>query len=451
MSTNNNPALEKATLLFQIDASATPLPYEFGGVEQEIDGYRKSAWIGIPLQWSPIYDVYGPDAVKFLNSICTNNFSKLTEKGLRHAVICNDKGQILTDGVVIRISEDRYRTYWLNPPIDYLLQKSGMDVQGEDMSGQEYFIQIAGEKSLEILEDAFQKDLHDIKFARHRKEKMDGKDVEIIRLGMSGNLAYEIHGPIGEFNDVYNKVWSSGEKFGATKLGMHAYSLFNHTEAGFPNIHLHYPMPWFESGEEMAQYMYAHPQLSWQQINRKLTGSIGDDLETRFMTPYDVGWDFLVKFDHEFTGREALEKIANKTRRTPVTLEWNGDDVAAVFATMLKAGEEACEYITGDTDCEYVKNAFNGVFEFRADKVLCDGKEIGISSGRMISYYYNSMLSLGFIDPAYANEGTELTLIWGTPGTKQMNIRVKVAKFPYNSEFIRNEDRDVEDIPRFGE
>ena len=36
------------------------------------------------------------------------------------------------------------------------------------MTEKEYFIQIAGEKSLEILEDAFQSDLHDIKFARHQ-------------------------------------------------------------------------------------------------------------------------------------------------------------------------------------------------------------------------------------------------------------------------------------------
>lgn len=244
----SNPANEGATLFFQM-APGMNIPYEYGGVKQEIQGYRDSAWIGTTLMISPIYDVVGKDAVKFLNSICINDFTKLGMNGLRHAVICNDKGQIMTDGVVIRIEEERYRTYWLNPPIDYLLKNSGMDVTGEDKTGQEYFIQIAGEKSLEILEDAFEADLHDIKFARHRKEQMDGKSVEVIRLGMSGNLAYEIHGPMSDFDAVYRKVWASGEKFGATKLGMHAYNLFNHTEAGFPNIHLHYPLPWFESDQ----------------------------------------------------------------------------------------------------------------------------------------------------------------------------------------------------------
>ena len=76
-----------------------------------------------------------------------------------------------------------------------------------------------------------------------------------------------------------------------------------------------------------------------------------------------------------------------------------------------------------------------------------DGKDIGISSGRVVSYYYNAMISLGFIEKKYAVEGTDLTLIWGTPGNPQMPIRVKVARYPYNKEFVRNQDVDVEKIP----
>ena len=167
--------------------------------------------------------------MKFLNSVCVNDFTKLGMKGLRHAILCNEKGQILTDGVVIRIGEDRYRTYWLAPVLAYLTENSDMDVSGEDVSGTEYFIQIAGEKSLEILENAFEQDLHDIKFARHRKVFVDGKGVEVIRLGMSGNLAYEIHGPIQEFNEIYDKVWAAGKIFGASRVGLHNYSLCNHT------------------------------------------------------------------------------------------------------------------------------------------------------------------------------------------------------------------------------
>lgn len=156
-----NPALEGATLLFPQGSFITA--YAYTGVEDEIKAYQTSAWIGTALMTSPIYDVYGPDAVKLMGQVCTNDFTTLGMNGIRHAVMCNEKGQILTDGVVIRIGEDRYRTYWLDPVISYYVNTSDLDVHGENMSGKEYFIQIDGEKSLEILENAFQANLHDIK------------------------------------------------------------------------------------------------------------------------------------------------------------------------------------------------------------------------------------------------------------------------------------------------
>ena len=70
-------------------------------------------------------------------------------------------------------------------------------------------------------------------------------------------------------------------------------------------------------------------------------------------------------------------------------------------------------------------------------------------SGKIISYTYNSMISLAFISAEYAKEGTELEILWGTPGTRQMKVRAKVARFPYNQDYIRNEKRDVSDIPVF--
>lgn len=448
MSELRNPSVEGATLLYQM-APGMLLPYEYRGVKPEISAYQTSAWIGTSLMISPIYDVYGPDVIKFFNSICINDFTNLGMTGLRHAVICNEKGQILTDGVAIKIAEDRIRTYWLNPPLAYLAENSEMDIQVEDLTGKEYFIQIDGEKSLEILEDAFQADLHDIKFAKHRIQDVEGRKVNVIRLGMSGNLAYEIHGDMSEFAFIYDKVWASGQKFGAQKLGLHAYNLFNHTEAGFPNINLHYPLPWFESGDGLANYLYQHPEMAFYNIKRNLLGSVGDDLETRFMTPYDVGWDFLVKFNHDFTGKEALLRLAQERPRTAVTLEWNADDVAEVFATRLRPGEEPCEDISVQSDAFWNEQPAEPGFSYRAEKVFAGETLVGITSGRIISYTYNSMISIGFINPKYAAEGTELCILWGTPGTRQMKIRALVKSLPYNRDYIRNENKNVEDIPSF--
>ena len=446
-----SPIYEGATLLFPLGPGMV-LPYEYTGLKNEILASKSSAWIGTVLMISPIYDVKGPDAVKFLNSICVNDFTNLKAKGVRHAVICNDKGQILSDGVVIKLAENAYRTYWLNPPIDYFLETSGMDVEGEVMTGQEYFIQISGEKSLEILEKACECDLHDIKFATHRMTKIGDMDMRVLRLGMSGNLAYEVHGPMEDFEEVYRKIWEAGKSFGAKKLGFYAYSMSNHTEAGFPNVLQHYPMPWYESGEGLVNYLNEYPMLGMYNLNRRLRGSVGNDLECRFVTPYDVGWGSLVNFNHEFRGKRALEEVAKNPPRTVVTLEWNGEDVGAVFASQLQGKEiEPCERIEPPHDMYYTDNMTDGELVgpiYRADKVMADGQWIGISTGRIISYAYHTMISLAFVDPKYAVEGEELTVIWGTPGTPQKEIRVKVARYPY-ADVIRNEDKDVSTIPHF--
>ncbi len=447
MANTNNPALEGAVTLIP-QGPGLIAPHSYSGVEDEIKAYQTSAWIGTSLMNSPVYDVCGPDAVKLLNSVCTNDFSTLGMAGIRHAVMCNEKGQILTDGVAIRIGEERYRTYWLDPVISYYVESSDLDVYGEDVSGTEYFIQIDGEKSLEILEDAFQANLHDIKFGRHRIQNVDGKDVRVIRLGMSGNLAYEIHGDIADYEEIYNKVWASGQKFGARKLGLQAYNLFNHTEAGFANINLHYPLPWLESGEGLADYCLKNPAKCFYNINRKLIGSVGSEIEKRFVTPYDVGWEFLLKFNHEFIGREALEAMKDQDHRTVVTLEWNPEDVAKVFASRIDPAQEPCDDISKPSDIDFSATVREFRFSYRSDLVYKGDTEIGVTSGRIISYTYNSMISLGFVDAKYVKEGEEFEILWGTPGTRQERIRAKVARFPYNSDYIRNENKDVSEIPQ---
>ena len=86
---------------------------------------------------------------------------------------------------------------------------------------------------------------------------------------------------------------------------------------------------------------------------------------------------------------------------------------------------------------------------YYADQVLRDGKLVGISSGRTQSYNFRQMLSLSSIDLEYGQIGTEVTVLWGDPGTRRKEIRAVVSRFPYLVE-NRNEDVDVDAIPRLG-
>lgn len=439
-----NPMNEGGSLLMGSDQLSL-FPYTYSGWRDETDSWKKTAYLGAALMNSPIYDVKGPDVAKFFSKICVNKFDNFKIGKIRHAIICNEKGQMMTDGVVMKIAEDTYRTYWLAPTLEFLVQQNqgAYDITGEDLTGKEYFFQIAGPLSYEIMSQVCDQELRDLKFANHMMIKIGGKDVRILRLGMTGNLAYEIHGPMEDAIDVYNLVWEAGKEKGMRKLGQLAYCM-NHTEGGYPNINIHYPLPWFESEDlgfkGYSEFLGSRPWFAFYNYNRNLIGSLGDDLQTRFVTPVDVGWGNLIKFDHDFTGKAALEKLVATPTRTVATLEWNAEDIADVYASQFKGTDvEPYDFIEDRPNDMFY---FGDQFTYLTDKVMDGDKMVGISVGRGVSNYYRRMISMTFIDPAYAKEGTELKLIWGTPGHQQKEIRVTVARYPYLN-MDRNNEVDM--------
>ena len=46
-----------------------------------------------------------------------------------------------------------------------------------------------------------------------------------------------------------------------------------------------------------------------------------------------------MKFDHDFIGREALEKVAKNPKRKKVTLAWNGEDVTRLIGSLFQKGD----------------------------------------------------------------------------------------------------------------
>lgn len=172
----------------------------------------------------------------------------------------------------------------------------------------------------------------------------------------------------------------------------------------------------------------------------ELSGSMGTDIRLRYRNPVECGWARTIRLDHEFIGRAAIERELKDPTRQMVTLEWNTDDVVDVYASQFKSAEP---YLFMEPSH---LSQHKGRHQLHADKVLKGGKPVGVSSGRMYSYYYRKMISLCSIDAVHSGPGTEVGVLWGNPGTPQKEVRAQVARFPYLNE-NRNDAVDVASIP----
>ena len=150
---------------------------------------------------------------------------------------------------------------------------------------------------------------------------------------MAGAPGLELFGPWDEGEEIRAAIVEAGKDFGLRQVGARAYAT-NTLESGW----IPSPLPAVYTGEKMKAYrrVAAGERL-------RGTGSLGgsfysDNIEDYYLTPYDLGYGPFVKFDHDFIGREALEKIAGKPQRKKVTFAWNGDDVAHGDRIDVRAG-----------------------------------------------------------------------------------------------------------------
>jgi len=367
---------------------------------------------------------YGRDVVKFLEGIFVNNFSRFKVGVAKHAIACNDEGLIVGHGVLERLGEEEFRIFVHGLWAPYQFSKTALQVEQEIQNN--YLFQIAGPQSLAALAAAAGEPLTDVGFLRFKEVIVAGKKCEIMRIGMAGTLAYELHGPIEEGPEVYNAVLSAGQPYGIKQLGWKTYYV-NHVEGGFPQQIWTF-LPATAGNEDFLRFAATAPTYRVGPSKPLICGSVDpSDMRARFRTPHELGWERSVVFDHDFIGRPVLEAEAADPKRTIVTLEWNDEDVLDTYASHFRGGEEYKLF-------EFPVTPHHMGLIGHADHVLKDDRQVGIASGIVYSYYFRKILSHCTIDIDQAQIGNEVVVQWGDHGGPIKEIRATVARYPYLNE-----------------
>ncbi len=426
----------------QIGAYVYPVvPAEYSNWRDEQRAWRETAVLFDQSHHMVNVYVEGPDALKMLSHLGTNSYAKFPVNRAKQFAPCSYDGYVIGDGILFHLEENRLVFVGRAPVASWIQfhaetggyklkiekdDRSPSNPKGKAVLRSVYRYQIQGPNAPQILEKLNGGPVPEIKFFNMDAINIAGRRVRALRHGMAGAPGLEVWGPYEEREEIRAAIVQAGEDFGLREVGARAYAT-NTLESGW----IPSPLPAVYTGEKMKAYRQWLPASSYEG-----TGSIGgsfesSNIEDYYMTPYALGYGPFVKFDHDFIGREALEKLSGKPQRKKVTFAWNPQDVLKVFTSMFEP-EDVYKYIDLPL-ANYTSASY--------DKIMSRGKTVGFSMFAGYSYNERSMLSLGVVDPEI-EIGTEVTLVWGEPGGgtqkstverhRQIDIRAIVSPVPYS-------------------
>ena len=425
------------TLLRDAQARPTVFPVtpEFSNWRSEQQAWRTS--VALLDQSHHMTDLFvtGPDALRLLSDVGVNSFANFKVDQAKQFIAVNHEGFLIGDAILFYLAEQSFDLVGWHMVLDWVQyhgETGDYDVSFErDASSvvregdpKLYRFEIQGPNALTLMEKATGATVPSTKFFGMTTFTIDGLEVRSLRHGMAGQPGFELFGPWAEGERVRTALIAAGEGLDLVLVGSKAYSSANLESAWVPS-----PIPAIFSGEGTDAYR------EWLPAARagSLAGSFAsENIEDFYITPYDIGYGRSVAFDHDFIGRAALERHAADQARQKVTLVWNPEDVAAAIQSLLEPGVPA-KYI------DFPKARYG---QHQVDRVLRDGKDVGISHDAGYITNEHAFVSLASIENEHAAPGTEVEVVWGEdPNSqkpavekhRQVSIRATVQPAPYSA------------------
>jgi len=398
--------------------------YEYTRWWRESLALRKGAMLG-DWSWLNKTRVTGRDAHRLLDYATVKDLSKLQAGQIFHTPMCDEHGKVAIEGLTLKFAENDYLftqsagLKWL----EFLRQEKSMDVALEDVTPDYTCFALQGPRSTEILEAMTGESWRDLKFSRFRTIEIEKTQTLVARQGVTGEVGYEfmMRTDSGKAHELWRRLREAGSGFGLRELGFKA-QMIGHTETGIATVIRDY-LPARGTPEQLRRMLrYWMPadelaELPW-------------DPSEHFCSPAELGWAYSVNLEKPaFHGKTALlgEKEAGGPARRLLGLEWNSDDMAALYAAQFR-----------DAPSAPPPDLPTGHFQPLYLKVLLEGRACGWATGYAYSPTLRRMISLARLDRAIA-PGSEVVVHWGGyAGEPACPVRARVVQPPF---IQRNRER----------
>ena len=224
------------------------------------------------------YEIKGPDALKLLQKIFPRDISKVKKGRCSYQFACYHNGGIITDGLLLRIDDDRYWFAQADGEMFswYNAHSEGLDV--EILEPNVFISQVQGPKSMDLLDQLIDEPIaKSWNYFDWVEVTMANEKVIVSRTGFTNELGWEI----------YLKPENNSEKLGDLIL---------------------------DEGSKMGMIITGTPSFRGRRIEAGLL-SAGQDFSIE-TNPFSVGLERFVDLEKDdFIGKKALLN-ANKECRS---------------------------------------------------------------------------------------------------------------------------------------
>ncbi|MFB4164576.1 glycine cleavage system aminomethyltransferase GcvT [Alteribacillus sp. JSM 102045] len=202
------------------------LPVQFTSIKEEHRAVRERAGL-FDVSHMGEAEVKGRGAFEFLQSVITNDMTKLESGKALYTLLCNEKGGTVDDLLIYQLAENDYLLV-LNAAntekdINWFKQHAGESEIINDVSSSFAQLAVQGPKAEQIVQRLTNEDLAQIGFFRfHNNVDLNGINALVSRTGYTGEDGFEIYCSAEKAPSLWKAILNAGEPHGLIPCGLGA-------------------------------------------------------------------------------------------------------------------------------------------------------------------------------------------------------------------------------------
>lgn len=202
------------------------MPIQYEGVNIEHETVRTKVGV-FDVSHMGEFLISGPNALDLIQKVCSNDASVLTVGKAQYSCFPNETGGIIDDLIVYKMKDDQYLLVVNASNIDkdweWISKHNTVGAELRNISDDYSLLAIQGPKAVEAMQTLTSVDLSAIKFYHFEVGPFAGAEHVIISAtGYTGSGGFEIYCKNSEVEQIWNKVFEAGERFGIKPIGLAA-------------------------------------------------------------------------------------------------------------------------------------------------------------------------------------------------------------------------------------